>query len=83
MDFGGFYEFSTNSVDFFVVYFSRQTNLIFFKNSWRAEFIKWSGFKMFTQALHNVMFEIGMLLAVVGKTCAAFPQCNIQDMGFQ
>ena len=37
---------------------------------------------MFTQALHNVMFEISMLLAVVGKTCAAFPQCNIMIRGF-
>ena len=36
---------------------------------------------MFTQALQNLMFEIGMLLAVVGKTCMAFPQCSIQDMG--
>ena len=46
---------------------------------WKEEFVKLSGFKLFTQALHNLMFEIGMLLAVVGKTCAAFPQRNIQD----
>ena len=31
---------------------------------------------MFTQALHNLMFEIGMLLAVVGKTCAVRPFHN-------